>query len=250
MGVANLAAPFVLFTLAYENAGAGFVGLLAALIPVATAIWAHYMLPDEPIYTAKVVGLLVALSGVAVLLASGDSGIGDEGRPLLAFGLSAVAVAIVGFAGVYAKRHTHAAEPMQTTGVQHVVGGAITIAIMLGVEGPPVEITAAGWAWVTFLGGASTFLPFALFYWLIRRVSATYASIIGYLVPLIAVVSGVIVLDERIGPGIAVGGILILIGVLISDRVEMHRRRTLALSLAPGPIPGIPPTGAQHPPGG
>ena len=33
-GVFQLSIPFVLFTLAYENASAGFVGLLVALIPL------------------------------------------------------------------------------------------------------------------------------------------------------------------------------------------------------------------------
>ena len=44
--VFGLTIPFVLFTFAYNEASAGFVGLLAALIPISTAIFATFMLPD------------------------------------------------------------------------------------------------------------------------------------------------------------------------------------------------------------
>ena len=64
-GVFQLSLPFVLFTLAYENASAGFVGLLVALVPLGTAGIAHFRLPEEPMNLAKAVGLTVAFIGVA-----------------------------------------------------------------------------------------------------------------------------------------------------------------------------------------
>ena len=75
---------------------------------------------------------------------------------------------------------------------------------------------------------ASTFLPFMLFYWMLRHVSATYASMVGYVVPVIAVTAGVLFLDERVEPGIVLGGLLILIGVVITDRVEARYARLRA----------------------
>ena len=63
-GLLNLVIPYVLFTFAYDNASAGFVGLFAALIPLVTAIYAHFMLPEEPMVRAKVIGLSVGFAGV------------------------------------------------------------------------------------------------------------------------------------------------------------------------------------------
>ena len=104
MGLLNLLIPYVVFTFAYDNASAGFVGLFAALIPLVTAIYAHFMLPDEPMTRAKLIGLSVGFAGVVVLLASGDTGLGAEGNPLLAAGLSIAGVAVIGYAGAYAPR--------------------------------------------------------------------------------------------------------------------------------------------------
>ena len=70
---------------------------------------------------------------------------------------------------------------------------------------------------------AATILPFILWYWLIRHVTATYAAATGYVVPLIAVIVGVVLLDEQVQPGIAIGGALILAGVILTDRLERRR---------------------------
>ncbi len=220
MGFFNLAAPFVLFTLGYQYASAGFIGLLAALIPLATAVMAHLLLPDERLTTGRVVGLAVALAGVAVLLASGDSGLASGGRPLLAFGLGVGAVLAIAYAGIYAKRYAGRYEPFEVSTVQFSVGTLLLLVAMAIVEGAPVNQTAAAWSLLAYMALASTFVPFTVFYFLLRRVSATFASVIGYVVPLVAVTTGALFLHERLEPGILIGGALILAGVLITDRVE------------------------------
>ena len=223
MGTFNLAGPFLLFAVAYEHASAGFVGLLAALIPVATAGLAHFLLPDEPMKAAKLAGLVIALVGVAVLILSGDSGLAEGGRPLLAFGLGVGAVSMIAVAGIYAKRHAGEYEPMDVAGIQFVTGALVILVATLIVEGVPGAETGAGWALILYSAMASTFMPFLIFYWLLRHVSVSYASLVGYVVPLIAVVAGIGLLSERLDPGIAIGGALILAGVIMSDRIEQRR---------------------------
>ncbi len=237
MGLFNLAAPFVLFTLGYQYASAGFIGLLAALIPLATAVMAHVLLPDERLTAGRVVGLAVALGGVGVLLASGDSGLAEGGRPVLAFGLGVGAVLAIAYAGIYAKRYAGRYEPLEVSTAQFTVGTLLLLVAMTVTEGAPVNQTAYAWSMLVYMALASTFVPFATFYWLLRRVSATFASVIGYVVPLVAVVAGWLLLDERLEPGIVVGGALILVGVVITDRLEgraAHRPPVVASSAAGG----------------
>ncbi len=214
----NLVIPYVLFTFAYDNASAGFVGLFAALIPLVTAIYAHFMLPDEPMVRAKVIGLSVGFAGVVALLASGDTGLGEAGRPMLAAGLSVVGVAAIGYAGAFARRHAGAYDATTVTGVQFVVGGLLLIPAMLAIEGLPTDVTTQGWSLILYMGIASTFMPFMIFYVLLKTISATSVSLIGYLVPLVALGGGILLLGEQLEPGIAVGGLLIFAGMILTDR--------------------------------
>ena len=214
----NLLIPYVLFTFAYEEASAGFVGLFAALIPLATAIYAHFMLSDEKLNTGKIIGLAVGFIGVAALLISGDSGLGAEGRPLVAAALALISVAAIGYDGAYAKRYAGRYDPLEITGLQFLLSVVVLIPAMLWFEGLPDSLTAPGWALVFYMAVASTFLPFYLYYRLIESAPVTTVSLVGYLVPLVSLVAGVALLGEQIEPGIVVGGTLILTGMIITDR--------------------------------
>ena len=134
-GIFQLSVPFVLFTLAYENASAGFVGLFPALMPIGTAIVAHFLLPDEPLHAAKVAGLSLAFAGVAFLVLSGDSGLDEGGKPLVAAMLGFAAVVSVSYAGVYAKRHASDFDAMELTFMQFGIGIVAVGGAMLVAEG-------------------------------------------------------------------------------------------------------------------
>lgn len=216
----QLATPFVLFTLAYQYASAGFVGLLVALVPLGTALVAHFWLPDEPLHAAKLLGLLVAFVGVAFLLLAGDSGLQEGGNPLLAAALSLGAVLSISFAAVFTKGRPGTYEPAELTWMQFAVGSVLIALTMLAMEGLPAGISAWGWSLIGYLTIVGSVVPFLLFYWILARASATRASLVGYVVPLIALVSGILLLDERVEAGIAIGGALIIVGVVVTNNAE------------------------------
>ena len=225
MAITNLAAPYLLTTVALQYASAGFVGLPAALIPLLTAAMAHVFLPGDRLSLAKVLGLALAMAGVVVLLTSGDSGLSEAGRPLLAglLGLgSAVSIAV---GSIYAKHHAGAYGTLEVIGLQFGMGAVGLAVASVVAEGVPAVPTAAAWAWLVVLGIFTTVVPFAAYYWLIRRVTATFASTIGYLVPLVTIVVGIVALDERLQAGIVLGGLLIIAGVGVTDRLEARVRR-------------------------
>jgi drug/metabolite transporter (DMT)-like permease len=219
-GVFQLSLPFVLFTLAYENASAGFIGLLVALVPLGTASIAHFLLPDEPMNLAKAAGLTVAFLGVALLLLSGDSGLDEQGKPLVAAVLALGAVLSVSFAGVFARGRAGSIDPVELTWMQFTVGIVLVGATMLISEGLPGSISLWGWTLISYLTVIGSIVPFLLFFWLLKHVAVTRASLVGYVVPLVALVAGIVLLDEKLQAGIAVGGVLILCGVILTDRAE------------------------------
>lgn len=222
MGTTNLAAPFIFTTLALQHAGAGFLGLMTALIPLVTAGVAHFTPLDERLSAIKSAGLLVGFSGVVVLMLSGDSGLADGGNPVLAGLLGFGAVVSISVGGLYAKYRAGEYQSIDVTGIQHALGAIIILGVTLLVEGGPRTETAVAWTAVGYMALMSSFLPMMLYYWMLRQVSVTYASMAGYIIPPIAITAGVIALDERLQPGIIVGGILIFVGVLLADRAERH----------------------------
>jgi drug/metabolite transporter (DMT)-like permease len=224
MGTSNLAVPFITSTIALQYAGAGFIGLMTALIPLMTAALAHFLPLDERLSVAKVGGLLVGFAGVGVLLLSGDSGLVSGGRPVLAGVLALIAVASISAGSLYAKYHAGGYEPLQVTGLQHAIGAVVIAVAMLLVEGGPRTETPTAWLQLGYMAIFSSFVPMMLYYWLLTRVTATYASLAGYVIPVIAIAAGVLLLGEQLQPGIVAGGALILVGVIVTDRAERSPR--------------------------
>ena len=217
LGTVNLAAPFLLLTLAVVYASAGFVGLLIANLPIATALWAH-TLGDERLDARKLLGLSVSLAGVLLLLASGDSGLAKGGNPSLAIGLSIAGLTMASFGVLYAKRILADFDPARLALSQFTVGAALLIVLVPFTDGVPAEITPWGWVLVATAGVLSTALPFVVFYKAMEYVTATQAALTGYMIPIVAVVLGVILLDERVTSTMLAGGALIIGGVILTDR--------------------------------
>lgn len=224
MGTSNLAAPFIFISLALQYVGAGFLGLMTALIPLMTAAAAHFTPLDERLSVPKVVGLLIGFGGVVVLFLSGDSGLAEGGDPLLGGLLGLCSVLSISIGSLYAKYRAGEYNSLDVAGLQHGLGAVIIIVVMLLVEGGPRTETAAAWGALGYMAAFSSLTPMLLYYWLLTKVSATYASLAGYIIPPIAVTAGVVVLGERLQPGIVLGGALILAGVLLSDRAERSPR--------------------------
>ena len=219
----------VLFTtLALEHASAGFVGVIVAVSPLVAAVTAHHVGVTERLHVGKVLGLAVSLFGVAVLLLSGDAGLGGEGNALIAAGLMAAVVALATFALFYAKRHAVGLEPLDLAFAQFTSAAVLLVSIMLIGHGLPTGVTAAGWGLTGFLGVVGQAVPFTVTYWLLQRTTVTHTTLVAYIHPLIAGVLGVILLGEEPGPGMLVGGAMILLGLFVTDSIEHRVRRNLA----------------------
>lgn len=225
LALLSVVLPNVFRPLAAEHASAGFLGLTSALVPLTTVLIAHFVLAEERITAATLGGLVLGLAGVTTLVVSGDTGLGAKGNVVLAAAYAMGSVLSVSASSVFAKRHSGTYSVMGVSGVQFVVGSVFLSAVALVWEGVPANPTAIGWGSLVVLGLACTFMPVVLYYWLLQHVTVTYSTIIGYLIPLVSVVVGWVVLDERVGWGIAAGGALILAGVVATDLIRNRQRR-------------------------
>ena len=77
------------------------------------------------------------------------------------------------------------------------------------------------------LGVLSTGIAYVLNYRLIQDEGPTAASMTNYLTPVVAVVLGVAVVDERLSWNLAVGTAVVLVGVWIAER-DLYERLAVA----------------------
>jgi drug/metabolite transporter (DMT)-like permease len=137
---------------------------------------------------------------------------------MLAIGLGIAAVVSVGFSGAFAKKHAGAYNPIMLAGLQFAFASIWLVGAMLVFEGAPTDVSSTGWWLIILLAVAATFMPFLVYFWLLQHISATDASLIGYIVPFVGLIGGMVLLDEQLQGGIVVGGVLVAIGMYLADR--------------------------------
>ena len=204
--------PWWLIPLGQQELSSSLAAILIASLPILTALIALRIDPSERVNGTRFAGLLVGISGVVLLL-----GLDVAGRPGEIFGAAAILVATLCYAiGVFiVKRYFAGLNPI---GAVAVALGISTV--MLAPAGlasiPGAEVSSGALVSVAVLGSFCSALALIFFFSLIAEVGPTRASVITYVNPAIAVVLGVALLGESLGPAAVAGLLLILAGSWIS----------------------------------
>lgn len=213
LGVVTNVFPFTMLAWGQQHIDSSLAAILVATMPLSTVIFAHYLI-RERLTIDRAVGVLVGFAGVFVLIGGDLRDLADSST----LGQLAVIGGVVGYGigTVLARRFLQDADPVVVAAGQMLVGAAIMAPVALAVDQPfDLAISVkVGLAWVT-LGVVSSAIAYLFFYWLLRRVTATQASMVSYLIPITAVILGALVLDERLAATSFAGLALIIAGVWV-----------------------------------
>lgn len=216
IGIPRIGLAPVVFIASLNHISAGVEGLFITLIPVVTSAMA-WLLIREPIRRVQILGLVIGLAGVLLIIVAGESGLGDgEGDIAVGATLALLGVLAGSLSGAlsrkYAPFHDTAdlALPMFATGTLIALTASLVFA-------PPVlgELDLGLWTLLFALAFGSTLLPFVGTLYAARYTTAIRVAVVGYLAPILAVVGGVVLLDEVLTPGIVVGGALAITGAVL-----------------------------------
>jgi drug/metabolite transporter (DMT)-like permease len=210
----------ILWSVALHNIPAGDSALLIATTPVITALLAVTNGADTLTRT-KLLGSLVSFAGVGVIVSAGH-GL-SLGSALIGDALTLVAALCwsiyTAFGAPILRRHS----PLRTT-AWAMVGGSLVLAL-------PGAWQAIGLDWAGVRGDAWAGLAFSAFlpagvanvvvFNAIRLLGPTRITAYQFLVPFMAVVLGALFLAETVRIDQLLGGVVIVLGVMISrvDRV-------------------------------
>lgn len=222
--------PFALIAWGEEHIESGTASLLNAMVPIFTAVVAAALLPDEHFTAGRVLGLLLGFLGVGVLTAEGALDVTDSS--VLGQLACVLAAVCYGFGAVYARTLLRGHDPVNLAVLQTSLGTVYTIPLLLVISGAPnYNLSLEAWASLVTLGLFGTGLGYIAWLWLIDTLGSVRASLVTYIVPIIAVILGWAVLDETIGLNTVIGGTLIIAGV--ATVMRSPRART------PGPAPVV-----------
>ena len=209
--------PFSLIAWAEQSVPSAEVGILMALMPIATLLLAHWLLKHEPLTWKRFAGVLVGFAGVVLLVGDDLLSAGASGQwP----GQAAALLATVSYAfnGVYAKRLP--AENPVALSVGTLAIGSLLLAVpalWAQLAGPGLMTVTMGAAGVLgILGVMATGVATWCYFVVVTERGPGFLSTINYLIPAVAFAAGTVFLAEPWGWEhlIALGMILVGVGLI------------------------------------
>jgi len=219
-GLGILAIPVnqALFLYGLQWTTAGHSALLYGLTPMFVLILAAWRL-SEPITLWRSVGIVIAFVGVVIVLL--EQGIALAPSQFLGDLLILVAVVAWAYYTVLGKPLIKKYGAMVVTARAMCYGTLLFIPIGLYSIGDFTPSTVALDAWLGLLYCAlfTSVVAYTLWYWALHFIDAAQVAVFNNLQPVIAAFLGWLLLSEPLTATFIAGGVLVLIGVFITEKL-------------------------------
>ncbi len=186
-----------------------------------------YLLGDKQFSFAKIGGLVIGFLGIVVLFA--DKPITDFSSLIVLAGFAILIPSVLnGFGQVYARKHFKGKDQFGFMTAILLFSGLETLPFIFLNGMPRVSVTTDLVLSVLYLGIVASAIPFAVYFALLVRVDVVILSMVGYLIPVVAVGSGIVWFGERMSPTEIVGSVMVLVGVILATQYDLVKSNTLS----------------------
>ncbi len=200
------------------HVSSGLAAVLQATIPIFGMLFAHLMLPDEPLELPKLLGALLAVVGVAIIC---ERLLGFHGQMALWGGLGIeLGAASAAFSSVLLKARSVRLAPAMIAAWQMIFGVVPLLGIGIVLEGNPLRFhwSASSVFCLLYLAVIGSALNFLLLYWLLPRMTVARLQTISLITPPGAVLLGWAIGGETFSIWSLLGAALVLAGVWVIFR--------------------------------
>jgi drug/metabolite transporter (DMT)-like permease len=209
------AIPYLLFAVAEQSVDSSTAGIINATTPLWTVTLAVAVRHQKSVTARQCAGLVVGFGGTLLIFSpwhSASSVASAGGLECLAASIS-YAISYVYMDRFLARRGM---SPIALSACQLLVAAALlAVALPFYGAGAP-QASAASLASLVILGVLGTGVAYVLNYQIITSEGATVAATVTYLLPVVAIVLGVLVLGETVTITVLAGIALVLAGVALT----------------------------------
>ncbi len=191
----------------------GLAALLQATLPAFGLVFAHFYLPGERLSWARIGGVVFGVCGVGVVF---SNQLAIAGRQALTGCVALILSAMfAAYSNVLVKKYGKHLDPAILAAGQMFFGLLLLLGVGLSLEGNPLRFhwTPIALISLLYLAVVGSVIAFLLYYWLVLNMDVTKSMLIALVTPVVAVLLGLIVLDEQIGWRTLAGGAMIISGI-------------------------------------
>jgi drug/metabolite transporter (DMT)-like permease len=225
MAALNNVIPFALIAYGERHISSGLASILNAMTPIFTVLLAHWATHNEKLSWNKAVGIGFGFAGVIILI--GPSALDDIGGNNLLGELACLAATIsYGFGGVFGRRFR--SQPLLTVATAQVTASTLLVVPLAALADRPWTLAIPSvpvWGALLGLSLVSTVVAYLIYFHILAKSGATNISLVTFLLPISAVLLGVLFLSESVNMNAIAGMLVIGLGLAAIDGRLLQRLR-------------------------
>ncbi|MDQ7815816.1 MAG: EamA family transporter [Melioribacteraceae bacterium] len=208
--------PFGLVYWAEQFIPSGLASIIFAVMPFGVLIFSRLAIPETKISFYQVAGVLLGFAGIITIFSEDISiDISNNFLGMVAVLLSATMQAGI---AVTIKKYGSNLNPLSMNFVPLLIAGIVMTIysfIFENITYWSFDLNAIGS--ITYLAFFGTMVTFTTYYWLLKRMNIVILSLSTFITPIVAVLLGWIVLNEKFTMQALAGSTMVLIGILFAN---------------------------------
>lgn len=206
-----------LFYSAAQLIPSGWVAVIFGVSPIATGILSAFVEPSARLTPSRMVGLLLGLGGLYLVF---SAGLEVEDASLKGVVITLMGTLVSAASSVISRQLV---KDLDISGMQITTGSLIVAipffaaAVILLEPNISVERSGRALASIAYLGLVGTGIGFTLYYYLLKRISASRISLIALITPITALSVGSWLNNEPLVSEVWLGAGLVCLGLLLYE---------------------------------
>ena len=218
MSLVGIVIPFIAIINGQRNIDSAMAGILMATMPITTILLSHFFLVDEKINQQKFIGFLISFFGVFILIYREDLFVNNSLSTTLISQLQVMlGSTLYSIAAIYGKKYKMT-DPVSASTGTILFATFFMLIYLIFIDESNVSIPNLLVNYnILLLGILCTAIATIIYFQILQTAGASFLSIMNFLIPLWAILFGIVILNDALSWNYILFRIIILSGIKLAN---------------------------------
>ena len=218
MSLVGIVIPFIAIINGQRHIDSAMAGILMATMPITTILLSHFFLADEKINQQKFIGFLISFFGVFILIYREDLFLRNSFSTTLISQLQVMlGSTLYSIAAIYGKKYKMT-DPVNASTGTILFATFFMLIYLIFIDESNVSVSALLMNYnILLLGILCTAIATTIYFQILQTAGASFLSIMNFLIPLWAILFGILILEDAFSWNYIFGLIIILTGIKLAN---------------------------------
>jgi len=218
MSLVGIVIPFIAIINGQRNIDSAMAGILMATMPITTILLSHFFLVDEKINQQKFIGFVISFFGVFTLIYREDLFVNNSFSTTLISQLQVMlGSTLYSIAAIYGKKYKMTDPVSASTGtILFATFFMLIYLIFIDESNVSIPMLLVNYN-ILLLGILCTAIATIIYFQILQTAGASFLSIMNFLIPLWAILFGILILNDDFSWNYIFGLLIILSGIKLAN---------------------------------